>query len=294
MSIQPFNSQIEQNAFSSPRSSKLKRGSGGFQDSATDNNKGQELIPFPAVQDSWYTNGLPAMVTPEQQILEGDLIDVFPVDLFAKISENFNLNAPAESGSFFLVDGVVYQNYDAKGKNPGDYLATQMTTNYKDIFKFPGSKVRSEGYWKLLQDFGGIDAGSTASQTVSLSSGQSQTQGRSTSIAIGFTAGIKGSFEPIEVNAQLSTTLTDTFSTSVTLTDSITTSTTVDFQAQAKAQRIGVYQFYRSYGLIESDETKKFLKDKSDSSPGIQFVGSPKTTYYATNHFQKVFVVDPS
>lgn len=288
MSYQPFNNQVQQNYFSSPSTS--LQAPGGSIDT---NTYPQELIPFPAVEDSWFANGLPSMVTPDQKILEGDLIDVFPANYFAKKSGNFSFGTtPGNTGSYYLKDGVVYQRYDVKNANPGDFLVTWMAEKNNDLFV--GCKVNSKGYWRLLQDFGGIDAGSKSSQTVSVTSGQSDSQTQSTSIAVGFSAGVKGTISPIEVNAQLSTTLTQTFSTTVTFTESITTSTTVDFSAQQKDQRIGVYQYYRSYGLIQSDESKKRIKERSDANPNAELLGAPTTSFYPTNHFQKVFVLDPN
>lgn len=280
---QPFNTQIEQNSFDAPQF---------FQASGTDFPS--EILPFPPINDAWFVNGFPNIVTPEQKILSGNLIDVFPVDVYATENSNYSFGPTTGTKGFYIYDGKTTTD-EVRIQNAR--VGQKLLTSCKDVdrFKdwFPGSKVQSKGYWQLLQDFGGIDPGSKASQTVSLTSGNSKSQTQQTSLAVGFTAGIKETIDFVEVNASLSTTLTQTFSTNITMSSSQTVSSTVEFVAQNKAQRIAIYQFYRSYGIIESDDTTKVLAQKTADSSGFRFVGSPSTSYYPTNHFQKVFVLDP-
>lgn len=285
--MQPFNLQKESNMFEAP----TLVTPGTFSASSSVQGSTSEVVRFPDVDPNWYRNGLPEIITPPQEVYTGGLIDVFPIDLYAVNSGDYDFNTSPEYGYFIYNGQIVDGRISSTHFNAGQFMLTNMVNINDRPERFEGSKVTSNGYWKLLQDFGGIDAGSTASQQVSLTSGVSNTDSQSLSYAIGLTAGIKGTIEGIELSTQISTTLTQTFGKSVTISTQQTVSTTVDYQAQPKSQRIGVYQFYRNYTTDASDHTRSAFEDKVKY---VQKRVATKTSSYPTNHFQKVFVLDPN
>lgn len=256
------------------------------------------IIPFPDVNPSWFTSGFPDELVPQQVPMDGLLINVVPVNYIALVSKNYRFE-DLGTNSYWLRNGQIVNGTLTAYANAGELIATAMF----DINRFArflvGSKIESEGSWRLLQDFGGIDAGSSSRQSVSVTSGITNTEGFSSSYSIGYTAGIQGSFQSLlQLSIMLSTVLTTSFSTQVSITESKSVTTTVDYLPQPKDQRIGLYQFYRSYGIIPSEFTKEIIVDRKFDQPVIyrdlRFELATTTSPYATNHFQKVFVLDPN
>lgn len=256
------------------------------------------IIPFPDVNPAWFTSGFPEEVVPEQTPMEGLLIDVIPVNYIALVTKNYRFE-DLGTNSYWLRNGQIINGALTVFANAGELIATAMFDVNRVARFLVGSQIESHGSWRLLQDFGGIDAGSVASQAVSVTSGITNTQGFSTSYSIGYTAGIQGSFQSLlQLSIMLSTTLTESFSTQVSLTESTSVSTTVNYTPQPRDQRIALYQFYRSYGIVPSDFTREIIEDRKFDQPliyrDIRFELATTTAPYATNHFQKVYVLDPN
>lgn len=256
-----------------------------------------EIVPFPPPNPDWFNGGLPTTVTPSQNNLSGNPIDYIPINLTARVSKDYSFVSQRDSNRFFVRGDEVFMDaVPKKYVHAGDYIVTIMYPYQINYYPMGNLTVTSAGQWRLLQDFGGIDAGSTASQTVSVTSGVNRTTARSISVALGFKFGIAATSPIGNITAEMSTTFTNTFSTSISITSELSTSTTVNYQAQKKAQRIGIYQFYRGYNMAVTNRWQVELDKKFDSSfYDDMILTTPQTPqYYPTNHFQKVFVLDPN
>ncbi|WDV45462.1 hypothetical protein PV797_18355 [Clostridiaceae bacterium M8S5] len=254
------------------------------------------IDPFPPINPDWFAGGLPDSIQAESSGLSGDTIDFVPIDIIAKVSKD-NVSYGVLIPEAYKYDGYVDVNnvyHDVasgeifKGSiYPGLRIATIFVKKGMDPL-IDGCKVHGRGKWVLLSDFGGIDPGSTASKTISYTHGVNQTDTQSLAFTVG--AKVGGSYSGM--TGELSASLTATFGTSISISEEFTVSDTVNFQAQDKEQRIGAYQFYRNFYVEPGPALRdKIAKDQTSSFAFAYAVN--KTFDYKTNHFQKVFVLEP-
>lgn len=258
----------------------------------------QDVTPasdFPLVDPQWFYDGLPGSLVETGPLLEGDPIDFVPVPYYVQTGPiSVTVQGTNEPN---IVIGFLDGN-----KNPVTipYNAGSVPTNAIAFYvlfdagyfrtTFPESILARRNRWMLLSDFGGIGPGSTASQTLSLTSGFTTTETRQFAIEIGASIGGSGG----GLSANLSTKVTESFSTSITFSQQQTVSTTVNFTAQPVAQRIGMYQFCSEYEIIPGPAFQEFSDTLLNSGSFlVPLLGATAPFLYPSNRFQKVFVLEP-
>lgn len=259
--------------------------------------KSTSIDPFPPINDSWFVNGLPDILNSQNNPLAGNLIDYVPLDIVANITQNNVsygiIKTEANKFSGYLdMSGTYHPIASGEIFNGNIYPGLKIATLFanKDSFEYlEGSKVQGKGKWVLLSDFGGIEAGSTASKSISYKTGVNTTNAQSLSFTVG--AKVGGTLEGM--TGELSASLTQSFSTSISITEETTITDTVNFQAQDREQRIGAYQFYRDYYVLPGDGLRNLMNDQKNRNAA--FVTEINRSFpYKTNHFQKVFVLAPN
>lgn len=254
------------------------------------------IDPFPPINPNWFENGLPDSLDTQSSGLVGDLIDFVPIDFVSNVYMN-NVSfgvITSDVGKFsgyIDINGVFHPVASGELFKGNIYPGLRVVTLFfkkdsEDWLK--GCKVHGRGQWVLLSDFGGIEAGSTASKTISYTHGVNKTNAESLSYTVG--AKVGGTLEGI--TGELSASLTQSFSTSVSITEEITISDTVNFQAQDREQRVGAYQFYRRYFVEPGPALVNIINEGKGSSQTF-YKDINRAFSYKTNHFQKVFVLAP-
>lgn len=250
---------------------------------------------FPLVDPQWFYNGLPGSLIATGPLLEGDPIDFVPVPFYVR-------NGPLTIRVERSEDPNIVVGFLDGNKNPVNipFNAGSVPTNAIAFYAlydaeyfqntFPESILARRNRWMLLSDFGGVGPGSTASQTLAITSGFTTTETRQFAIEIGASIGGSGS----GLNANLSLKVTESFSTSITISQQQTVSTTVNFPAQPFAQRIGMYQFCSEYEILPGPAFQEFSDSLFNSGSSlIPLLGNTAPFLYPTNRFQKVFVLEP-
>lgn len=271
---------------------------GGFINNRRSYNRDTATIdPFPPVDPAWFVGGLPDSINTNGPGLTGGLIDYVPVDMISKVainndSINFSPNSLPNFDGYIDTGGTYHpyvpQKIALQGIAPG---MRALTLFYKkgSLDAIKGCKVHGKGKWVLLSDFGGIEPGSTATKSISYKHGVTNTNAESLAFTVGMKVGASGS----GVSAELSASLTATFSSSVSITDETTVTDTINFQAQDREQRVGAYQFYRNY-FVEPDDAFNAWSNNQRNDSRQPFYNTINRTFdYKTEHFQKVFVLAP-
>lgn len=253
---------------------------------------------FPKIQDNWFYTGFPGSLAAGGK--NGSLVNFIPITFTAKKSDKFHFILPP------LPDRVGYLDMEGKFSESLDFETSftkgQMLFTLllkKDDPACKDSLITNSSYWKLMTEFSGIDPGSTASKSISITSGISKIDSFNMGLSIGATIGVKAGLEGIaEVTAEFSEQLSLSFGTSVTVSQQVTTTDTVEFKAQPVEQRIATYQFYENYEI----KGAKPLKDKVNyfNNPKYNAIANiatadyvPKAYDYQTRYFRKAFVLQP-
>lgn len=251
--------------------------------------------PFPEPDPKWYYEGLPGFISEELPDIDGNVIDYVAVPWYSKIDiSEFNY----VGGPSYIV-GYADRNFNpivppfkVYNTKRGDIVYyTFFSSDYMKTL-YPETNLNMANRWFLLSDFGGIEAGSTASQTVQLSYGFNESQTESFSREVG--ASIQGSgLEGLLFN--LSAKVTKSFSTTVAFSQNLTISTTVNYSAQPRNQRIGIYQYYSDYSVVPGPDFIRYSNNaNNDSSQAFAPILGRRPPYtYTSNRFQKVFVLEP-
>ena len=255
------------------------------------------IDPFPPVNPAWFVGGLPDSIATQSLSLTGDLIDFVPIDIVSNVyKDNVSFGIiKADVGKFdgyIDKDGTYHPVADGELFKGSIYPGLRVVTLFakkdsEDYLK--ECKVHGKGRWILLSDFGGIEAGATASKTISYTQGVNQTDATSLSFTVG--AKVGGTLEGI--TGELSASLTASFSTSISIKEETTISDTVNFQAQDREQRVGAYQFYREYFVEPGPMLQNIINEDKGSSKTF-YKDINRAFNYKTNHFQKVFVLAPN
>lgn len=254
---------------------------------------------MPTIQPTWYKNGLPATLVTKSAPLSGGLLDFVPVDLISKITEK---QGALNFSKDILVKNVYMGYIDQKGIyhpkitkpipynniKPGDRVAT-LFYRKGSVPWLEGCKVSGKGNWILLDDYGTIKAGASATKTVQYMQGVNLTNARNLS----YTVGAQTTGNVRDITTKLSKDLSTTLSAPITITEEASVTNTVDFATENKDQRIGVYQFCRYYYIHPGPAFNSFSQ-KSSTDPKIKFTSVIGRSFnYPTKNLQKMSVTAP-
>ncbi|WP_050606901.1 hypothetical protein [Clostridium niameyense] len=273
----------------------LKGVSGGAQP-----GYGTVIAPvFPKIDPNWFYTGFPTKLTVGNA--NGALIDYIPIFFYATKDGNEKFTLPK------LPDRVGYLDQNNKFTETlvwngpfkkGNLLFTLLLDKNDPACK--GSTIDNTSYWNLLTEFSNIDPGSTASKSISITSGITKQESYSMSLTIGSKVAVEVGIEGIgKISTELSAQLSSSFGGSVSITSQITTTDTVNFKAQDRTQRISTYQFVEQYKIGAADPLKAKVNVFND--PNRNYVANfakagfePRPFDYQSRYFAKAFVLEPT
>lgn len=248
---------------------------------------------FPELDPNTFYTGLPGYLEATTPIMEGEVIDFVRVPWIAKT----RISGTWTGGTRYAVG--FQDRYGNPVTLPFRIDANRGEIAFYELFgaasfrqDFPESRIVRGLRWVLLSDFGGISPGSTASQTIQLSYGFNESQTRGFAVEVG--ASLQGNLLP-GLLASLSSKVTQSFSQTTGFSENLSISTTVNYNAQPRAQRIGVYQYCTDYTILPGPNFQRFTDNNNfnPSAPLVPKLGTIPPTIYTSNRFQKVFVLEP-
>ncbi|KEH99110.1 hypothetical protein Z962_06235 [Clostridium botulinum C/D str. BKT12695] len=253
---------------------------------------------FPKIDPNWFYTGFPTKVPVGNA--KGNLVDYIPIFFYATRDGNENFTLPTIPGRIGFIDknnefkDTIVWNGSFKR---GDLLFTLLLD--KNDPSARGSSLLNNSYWNLLTEFSNIDPGSSATKSISITSGITKNESRSLGFSIGSKIGVEVGIESIaKISAELSTQLSTSFNTGVSITQQITTTDTVEFKPQARTQRIATYQFIEQYEINAAEPLKDKLKFFND--PTKNYIANfaraefkPTSFDYSSRYFAKAFVLEP-
>lgn len=249
-----------------PMQPQLLGGSGSPSDTKG-NNFGTVVAPvFPKVEPNWYYTGFPAKVAVGGS--QGNLIDYIPIYFYATRdgNEKFTLPKLPDRLGYLDTNNTFTETLVWDGSFKKDQLLFVVLLDKKDP-ACAGSKVNNNSYWGLMTEFSNIDPGSTASKTITITSGVSKEKSFTFSTSIGMKitakAGIPGI---VELSQEFSASLSTSFGSKIDVSSQVTTSDTVNFQAQDKTQRIATFQFFEQYNINAAKPLQDKVKDYNNKS----------------------------
>lgn len=262
-------------------------------------NFGTVIAPvFPKIQSYWFYTGFPTKLNVGGA--NGNLIDFIPIFFYATKdgNETFTLpKLPDRLGYLDQNNNFTESLFWSGPFKKGNLLFILLLD--KNDPSTVGSKLANHSYWSLLTEFSNIDPGSTASKSITISSGISKEQSEEMSFSIGSRVSVEIGIEDIaKVSAELSSQLSSSFSTSVSISKQITTTDTVEFKAQPRTQRIATYQFIEQYEIDAANALKEKLANFNDKNKNYiaNFAKADfqvKPFDYESRYFAKAFVLEP-
>lgn len=258
------------------------------------------VIPpvFPPINPNWFYTGFPTNIPVGSE--NGDLVDYIPIYFYATRNgtEKFTLPKLPDRLGYLDSNNVFTETlvWDKPFKK-GDLLFTLLLD--KNNPACAGSKINNMSYWNLLTEFSNIDPGSTATKTITITSGITKQESYSMSLSIGSKVGVEAGIEGIgKISAELSTQLSTSFNSNVSITEQITTTDTVEFKAQPRTQRIATYQFIERFKIDAANPLKEKVNSFNDPTKNYianfakaDFQGTPFN--YGSRYFAKAFVLEP-
>lgn len=254
---------------------------------------------FPDINPNWFYTGFPTNVS--VGALDGNLVDYIPIYFYATKNgtESFTLPKLPDRVGYLDSDNVFTETlvYNSSFKK-GDLLFTLLLD--KNDPACANSKINNKSYWNLLTEFSNIDPGSTATKTITITSGITKQESYSMSLSIGSKVGIEAGLEGIgKISAEISSQLSNSFNSSVSITQQITTTDTVEFKAQPRTQRIATYQFIERFTIDAADPLKEKVNSFNNATKNYvanfakaDFEAVPFD--YGSRYFAKAFVLEPT
>ncbi|KEH91295.1 hypothetical protein Z965_00065 [Clostridium novyi A str. BKT29909] len=253
---------------------------------------------FPKIDPNWFYTGFPTKVPVGNA--KGNLIDYIPIFFYATRDGNEKFTLPTIPGRIGFLD----KNNEFKDTiiwngpfKKGDLLFTLLLD--KNDPSANGSKILNNSYWNLLTEFSNIDPGSSATKSITITSGITKTESTSLGLSIGSRIGLEIGLESIgKISAELSTQLSTSFNTSVSITQQITTTDTVEFKPQPRTQRIATYQFIEQYEIDAAQPLKDKISFFNDATKNYianftKAEFNPTSFDYSSRYFAKAFVLEP-
>lgn len=252
----------------------------------------EEIVPFPEVQRSWFTDGLPGQLFPGTATEEGLLLDFFPIDVIAKqlmIDEPFPFESCNAVG--YIDEFGRYTAYPPEyiyNVMEGDRAVTILLRSDDPILV--GSYLTYQGFWNNIADWGILPVEQTFTEMVRLMYGVSVSDAIDLSFSIGRT--ISGDL--LEVVEQLNEALTASFDMDFSIVPNEVITETVNYPMSGNERRLGLYQLVYFFGSVFGDDLILLSNRQRFSPDCVGFYFQSQYTFrYLTKIFEQVQVPRP-
>lgn len=252
---------------------------------------------FPEVNPIWFYDGFPSSLVSTGPLQNGHPIDFVPVPYYVTkgpititIDSISPLDAEMTLGLLDRDMNPITLPYTLPNATTGSIAFYKLYD--ADYFKtqFPQTQLIKRDTWYLLSDFGIVKTLTDTSQTLPIRYGFNIADIQNFSIEIGANT----SPPPNRMFTDLSYKVSKAFYTDIFFCPQLSITTTINFPRTPLPQRTGFYQFVSEYNIVPGP-TFQQLTDSSIIAGEllVPVLGRRAPFFYASNRFQKIFVVQP-